>query len=55
MIEVGKYNVLTALRLTPPGMFLGDNEGEEVVLLPNKYIPKDFEIDQVYHFHLFNK
>ncbi len=46
MIEIGKYNVLTALRLTPPGMFLGDKEGEEVVLLPNKYIPKDFEVDQ---------
>ncbi len=46
MIEIGKYNTLKALRLTPPGMFLGDYEGEEVVLLPNKYIPQDLEVDQ---------
>ena len=46
MIEIGKYNVLIALRLTPPGMFLGDKEGEEEVLLPNKYIPEDLEVDQ---------
>jgi predicted RNA-binding protein (virulence factor B family) len=46
MIEIGKHNILTALRLTPPGMFLGDKEGEEVVLLPNKYIPAGLEVDQ---------
>ncbi|MBO9641059.1 MAG: S1 RNA-binding domain-containing protein, partial [Siphonobacter aquaeclarae] len=38
MIHLGKRNTLTALRLTPPGMFLGD--GRDEVLLPNKYIPE---------------
>ncbi len=47
MIEIGKYNKLKAIRLTPPGMFLAEEGNEEeVVLLPNKYIPKDFEVDQ---------
>jgi predicted RNA-binding protein (virulence factor B family) len=39
MIKIGEHNVLTAVRLTPPGMFLQDEEGNEV-LLPNKYIPE---------------
>lgn len=38
MIHLGKRNTLTALRLTPPGMFLGD--GRDEVLLPHKYIPE---------------
>ena len=47
MIEIGKYNKLKAIRLTPPGMFLAEEGNEEeVVLLPNKYIPQDFEVDQ---------
>jgi predicted RNA-binding protein (virulence factor B family) len=41
MIHLGKRNTLTALRLTPPGMFLGD--GRDEVLLPNKYIPEGLE------------
>ena len=45
MIQLGKTNTLTILRQTPPGMFLGDDENE-VVLLPNKYIEKDFEVGQ---------
>ncbi len=45
MIRLGKTNTLTILRQTPPGMFLGDNENE-VVLLPNKYIEPDFEVGQ---------
>jgi predicted RNA-binding protein (virulence factor B family) len=47
MIEIGKHNVLKAIRLTPPGMFLAEEGNEEeVVLLPNKYIPQDLEVDQ---------
>lgn len=41
MIEIGKYNKLRAIRHTPPGMYLGKDNEEEVVLLPNKYVPKD--------------
>lgn len=44
MIELGNYNVLKILRSTSVGLFLGDGEGVEV-LLPNKYVPMDFKID----------
>ncbi len=48
MIEIGKYNTLTILRDTKVGLFLGnpkeDPEGTHDVLLPNKYVPNDFEI-----------
>ena len=43
MIHLGKLNTLEILRETPPGLFLGDDEGNEI-LLPNKYVPTDFEI-----------
>lgn len=43
MIAIGEYNTLTILRDTDPGLFLGDDEGNDV-LLPNRYVPKDFEI-----------
>ena len=43
MIEIGVYHTLTILRDTDPGLFLGDEEGNEV-LLPNRYVPKSFEI-----------
>ncbi|MAU15766.1 MAG: GntR family transcriptional regulator [Muricauda sp.] len=45
MIELGNYNTLKVLRSTSVGLFLGDDEGTEI-LLPNKYVPEDFEIDQ---------
>ncbi|MBW1658349.1 CvfB family protein [Flavobacterium quisquiliarum] len=48
MLEIGKYNTLTILRDTKVGLFLGDPEndpeGVHDVLLPNKYVPKEFEI-----------
>jgi predicted RNA-binding protein (virulence factor B family) len=44
MIHIGDYNKLTILRDTEPGLFLGDNEDQEV-LLPNRYVPESFEID----------
>lgn len=43
MIELGQYNTLEILRHTPPGLFLGDTDGNEV-LLPNRYVPDSFEI-----------
>ncbi len=47
MIEIGKTNRLTILRDTPPGMYLGDG-GDEVVLLPTKFIEPEFKInDQI--------
>ncbi len=44
MIKLGEYNTLTILRETDPGLYLGDEE-ENVVLLPHKYKPENFEID----------
>lgn len=43
MIEIGTYNSLKILRDTDPGLFLGDEEDNEV-LLPNRYVPQDFNI-----------
>lgn len=47
MIHLGQYNTLTIIRDTEPGLFLGDDEENEI-LLPNKYVPEEFEIgDQI--------
>jgi hypothetical protein len=49
MIEIGKYNTLIILRDTKVG-FLGtpetDPEGIHDILLPNKYVPNEFEIGE---------
>ena len=44
MIEIGKYNRLTILRDTKVGLFLGNGDEAEDILLPNKYVPQDFRI-----------
>lgn len=45
MLAIGQYNTLKILRDTKVGLFLGDGENEENdVLLPNKYVPKEFHI-----------
>ena len=44
MIEIGKYNTLTILRDTKVGLFLGNGNEAEDILLPNKYVPENFEI-----------
>lgn len=43
MIALGEYNTLEILRDTSVGLFLGDDEDNDV-LLPNKYVPEIFEI-----------
>ena len=43
MIQIGEFQKLEILRDTEPGLFLGDTEGNEV-LLPNRYVPKEFEL-----------
>jgi len=43
MIELGRKNTLEILRDTSVGLFLGDGEGQDV-LLPNKYVPTEYEI-----------
>ncbi|MCM8540856.1 MAG: S1-like domain-containing RNA-binding protein [Lentisphaeraceae bacterium] len=37
MAEIGKFNVLTVCKSTPQGMYLQDEEGNEI-LLPNRYV-----------------
>jgi hypothetical protein len=45
MLQLGQYNTLKILRDTQVGIFLGDGENvEHDVLLPNKYVPKEFSI-----------
>lgn len=44
LMDIGKHHTLTILRETSVGLFLG-NEEEEEVLLPNKYCPNEYEID----------
>jgi len=43
MINIGQYNKLKILRETSVGLFLGSNDGEDI-LLPNKYVPENFDI-----------
>ena len=43
MIKIGEYNTLSILREKEPGLFLGDDDDNEV-LLPNRYVPEDFKI-----------
>lgn len=43
MIELGNYNTLKILRDTSVGLFVGDGDGNDV-LLPNKYVPKSYNI-----------
>lgn len=46
MIALGKYSDLEILRDTTVGLFLGDDQGNDV-LLPNKYVPEEFEIGDI--------
>ncbi|KAA9346427.1 CvfB family protein [Larkinella humicola] len=44
MIQIGKINTLIALRETSVGVFLGDDEDNDI-LLPNKYVPESLRVD----------
>ncbi|THD68118.1 GntR family transcriptional regulator [Robertkochia marina] len=43
MIKIGVFNTLNILRHTSVGLFLGDDDGNEI-LLPNKYVPENYHI-----------
>lgn len=45
-MDIGIYHHLEILRETSVGLFLG-NEDDEEVLLPNKYCPEDYEIGDI--------
>ena len=40
MIQVGRHNLLRVVKDTPQGYYLTDEEGEQEILLPVKYIPE---------------
>ena len=42
MIQIGRFNNLTINRLSPHGLYVGNGTIE--ILLPNKYIPSDYEL-----------
>lgn len=43
-MKIGDYNYLKVLRFTSVGIFLGDTQGNDI-LLPNKYVPERISID----------
>ncbi|MBQ4819152.1 S1-like domain-containing RNA-binding protein [Aquimarina sp. MMG016] len=43
MLKLGTYNTLEIVKDRDQGIYLSDEEGNEV-LLPNKYVPEEFEI-----------
>lgn len=43
MLQIGEYHTLHVVRDTPPGLYLSNSDGDEV-LLPHKYKPADFAI-----------
>lgn len=43
-MNIGQYNTLQIVRDTKVGLFLSN--GKEDVLLPNKYVPKEYEIGE---------
>jgi len=45
MIALGQFNKLEILRHTSVGLFLGDEEDNDI-LLPNKYVPETYEIGE---------
>ena len=45
MLLLGQYNELQLLRFTSVGAYLGDDEGNDV-LLPNKYLTQEMAVDQ---------
>lgn len=45
MLHLGQFNELQVLRFTSVGAYLGDEEGNDV-LLPNKYLTPELELEQ---------
>lgn len=43
MIAIGEYQQLSILRATSVGLFLGDDDGNDI-LLPHKYVPREFRL-----------
>ena len=53
MIEIGKYNELKVNRFVDFGLYLGDDEGNEV-LLPKRYLTGEEQADDVIRVFVYN-
>lgn len=53
MVQIGEYNELKIDRFTSVGAYLTDDEGFEV-LLPNKYLEDNMELEQTLKVFLYN-
>lgn len=53
MIKIGEYNELTVLRSTSVGLFLGDDEDNDI-LLPRKYVTPDMKMSDVLKVFVYN-
>jgi predicted RNA-binding protein (virulence factor B family) len=53
MIKIGEYNELTVLRSTSVGLFLGDDEDNDI-LLPRKYVTEDMKMSDVLKVFVYN-
>ncbi|MBI5915421.1 MAG: GntR family transcriptional regulator [Bacteroidetes bacterium] len=53
MITLGKYNRLKIVRQTDNGVYLTDGEGSREVLLPNKFVPETWAVDDVLRVFIF--
>lgn len=53
MIKIGEYNELTVLRSTSVGLFLGDDEDNDI-LLPRKYVTADMKMSDVLKVFVYN-
>ncbi|RLD30683.1 MAG: GntR family transcriptional regulator [Bacteroidetes bacterium] len=52
MLQLGKFQELTILRETDPGLFLGDSEDNEV-LLPHRYKPEEYKVGDTINVFLY--
>jgi predicted RNA-binding protein (virulence factor B family) len=52
-MELGKWNNVTVLRETPHGFFLGDDEGNDV-LMPYKWAPQGTRVDDRFRVFIHN-
>lgn len=50
-MTIGQFNVLTVLRVVPPGVILGDADGD--VLLPRRYAPEDAQVGEEYRVFVY--
>ena len=53
MLKIGRYNELEVLRFTSVGAYLGDEDGNDV-LLPNKYLLHNMEVGDTLSVFIYN-